>query len=93
VVGLQRWSPGMQARHSPLAQPTGQLVVVPQWPLSLQTWLVFASEHRLAGGMHSLQSLLVQAAQAMGLSQLPLALQVSKLVPLQRVVPGVQSTQ
>ena len=40
-----------------------------------------------------MQSLLVQAAQVMGLPQLPVASQVSNVVPLQRVVFGVQSTQ
>jgi hypothetical protein len=41
-----------------------------------------------------LQSLLVHAAHVTGLPQLPVALQVSKVVPLlQRVAFGVQSTQ
>jgi hypothetical protein len=93
AVGLQRLSPGVQAQQSPFVHPNWQAVVAPQCPLSAQIWLVFGSEHFLAGGTHSLQSLLVQAAQAMGLAQLPLALHVSKLVPLQRVSPGVQSTQ
>jgi hypothetical protein len=43
--------------------------------------------------MHSLQSLLVHAAHITGLPQLPLALQVSNVVPLQRVAFGAQSTQ
>jgi hypothetical protein len=47
----------------------------------------------LAAGTQSLQSLLVQATQLTGLPQLPVALQVSKVVPLHRVLPGVQSTQ
>src|SRR5687768_8631176 len=68
-------------------------MVMPQWPLASQTWLVLASEHRLAGGMQSLQSLLIHATQLTGLPQLPVALHVSKVVPLQRVLPGVQSTQ
>jgi hypothetical protein len=47
----------------------------------------------LAGGTQSLQSLLVHAAHIIGFAQLPLALQVSKVVPLQRVLFGVHSTQ
>jgi hypothetical protein len=55
---------------------------------------VLGSEHRLAGGIQSLQSLSVHATQVTGLPQLPAALQVSKVVPLaQRVLPGMQSTQ
>src|SRR5689334_9908876 len=94
AVGLHRaGSPGVHAQQSPFVQPRRQLVVAPQCPLSAHTWLVWASEHFLAGGTQSLQSLLVQAAHAMGLPQLPLASQVSNVVPLQRVVVGVQSTQ
>jgi hypothetical protein len=43
--------------------------------------------------MQSLQSLLVHATHETGLPQVPVPLQVSKVVPLQRVVFGVQSTQ
>ena len=93
-VGLQRGaSPGVQTQQSPLVQPSGQVAVIPQCPLLSQTWLVLGLEHRLAGGTQSLQSLLVHAAHTTGLPQVPVASQVSKLVPLQRVLLGVQSTQ
>jgi hypothetical protein len=94
-VGLHRaGSPGVHAQQLPAVQPSGQLVVIPQCPLLSQVWLVWGSEHCLAGATQSLQSLLVHAAQVTGLPQLPVALQVSNVVELaQRVLFGVQSTQ
>ena len=49
-------------------------------------------EHCCAGGMQSLQSLFVHAAQLTGLLQVPMALQVSNVLPLHCVAPGLQST-
>jgi hypothetical protein len=94
-AGLHRGaSPGVHTQQSPPVHPSGQLVDGPQCPLGSHAWLVCASAHFLAGATQSLQSLLVQAAQVTGLLQLPVALQVSKVVGLlQRVLFGAQSTQ